>query len=171
MPPLRERFFSSRRQNDFDALVLQVSQSLVEVRAQYQFMEGSDGDVSFLCSLAVLKHGSTLTCHNLPLCCTEMSLKFLFFSQAKLTDCTVSIDFPSESTYILYHKSNFQSSIEGILLHLALFHLTTEDTSAVHFNLVSTHLSFTKVVTSFPPFPLRGEVMGLCIYNHSCDSL
>lgn len=127
--------------------------------------------LSWVCSLAVLKHGSTLTCHNLPLCCTEMSLKFLFFSQAKLTDCTVSIDFPSESTYILYHKSNFQSSIEGILLHLALFHLTTEDTSAVHFNLVSTHLSFTKVVTSFPPFPLRGEVMGLCIYNHSCDSL
>lgn len=127
--------------------------------------------LSWVCFLAVLKHGSTLTCHNLPLCCTEMSLKFLFFSQAKLTDCTVSIDFPSESTYILYHKSNFQSSIEGILLHLALFHLTTEDTSAVHFNLVSTHLSFTKVVTSFPPFPLRGEVMGLCIYNHSCDSL
>lgn len=127
--------------------------------------------LSWVCSLAVLKHGSTLTCHNLPLCCTEMSLKFLFFSQAKLTDCTVSIDFPSESTYILYHKSNFQSSIEGILLHLALFHLTTEDTSAVRFNLVSTHFSFTKVVTSFPPFPLRGEVMGLCIYNHSCDSL
>lgn len=127
--------------------------------------------LSWVCSLAVLKHGSTLTCHNLPLCCTEMSLKFLFFSQAKLTDCTVSIDFPSESTYILYHKSNFQSSIEGILLRLALFHLTTEDTSAVRFNLVSTHFSFTKVVTSFPPFPLRGEVMGLCIYNHSCDSL
>lgn len=127
--------------------------------------------LSWVCSLAVLKHGSTLTCHNLPLCCTEMSLKFLFFSQAKLTDCTVSIDFPSESAYILYHKSNFQSSIEGILLRLALFHLTTEDTSAVRFNLVSTHLSFTKAVTSFPPFPLRGEVMGLCIYNHSCDSL
>lgn len=127
--------------------------------------------LSWVCSLAVLKHGSTLTCHNLPLCCTEMSLKFLFFSQAKLTDCTVSIDFPSESAYILYHKSNFQSSIEGILLRLALFHLTTEDTSAVRFNLVSTHFSFTKVVTSFPPFPLRGEVMGLCIYNHSCDSL
>lgn len=129
---------------------------------------GSDGDAS---SLSMFCSCSQAWKHCDVSCYTEMSLKFLLFSQAKLTDCTVPTDFLSESVYVLYHKSSFQSSIEGIHLCLALFHPTAEDTSAVRFNLISAHLSFTKVVTSFPPFPLRGEVMELCIYNLSCDTL